>query len=225
MTDIGNIIGGIGGSLGIITSLANFIRWWRGRGKLDFKVLRPKYLVILYSEWEIEQARKWPYKPYPDWEPLVAPGDIHRAFSILEFSIKNNYPNDVIVGRMDIDGWIFSDHWSRPMGGQPQDYRVYDLQTRERVDLSQYVKLAPKTSVGRRVEILEEAEGPGYVSPKRRARLEKRAQFNATIHSDTGTLVRGIPVKMEEVYSFDMITHWGDLLPPAMPGSAGAPPP
>lgn len=225
-SDVGSIIGAIGGSIGIITSLVNLAMFWRGRAKLDFKVLRTKYLVILYSGWEIERVKESGHKPHPGWEPFVKAGDIHRAFSVIEFSIKNNYPHDVTLGRMDIDGWMFSDHFTRPMYGPKNDYRVYDLHTRQKVSLSEYVKLAPKASLGRRVEILEEAEGPGYISSHTRYRLDKRDQFVITINSDVGVLTRSISVRMEveQHYAF-RISHWGNLLPPVEYDSAGMPPP
>lgn len=224
--DIGSIIGAIGGSIGILTSLVNLTMLWRGRGKLDFKVLRTKYLVIPYSEWEIEQTRESGYKPHPGWEPFVKAGDIHRAFSTIEFSIKNNYPHDVTLGRMDIDGWMFSDHYTRPMYGPKQDYRIYDLHTRQRVSLAEYAKLAPKASLGRRVEILEEAEGPGWISSHTRYSVDTRDQFVITINSDVGVLTRPIPVKMEvEQASYFRVSQWGDLLPPFEYDTAGAPPP
>ncbi|MGB5932704.1 MAG: hypothetical protein WBH57_06535, partial [Anaerolineae bacterium] len=56
--DVGSIVGVIGGSIGVITSLVNLAMLWRGRAKLDFKVLRTKYLVIPYSEWEIERVKE-----------------------------------------------------------------------------------------------------------------------------------------------------------------------
>jgi len=224
--DVGSIVGVIGGSIGIITSLVNLTMLWRGRGKLDFKVLRTNYLVKLYSRWEIEHVRESGHKPYPDWEPFVKAGDIHRAFSIIEFSIKNNYPHDVTLGRMDIDGWMFSDHFTRPMYGPKNDYRVYDLHTRQRVSLAEYVKLAPKASLARRVEILEEAEGPGYVSSHTRYRLDSRDQFVITVNADAGVLTRSIPVKMEvEEGPYFRVSQWGDLLPPFEYDTAGAPPP
>jgi len=223
---VGSIVGVIGGSIGVITSLVNLAMIWRGRAKLDFKVLRTKYLVIPYSEWEIERVKESGHKPHPGWEPFVKAGDIHRAFSVIEFSIKNNYSHDVTLGRMDIDGWMFSDHFTRPMYGPKNDYRVYDLHTRQKVSLAEYVKLAPRASLGRRVEILEEAEGPGWISSHTRYSVDKRDQFVITINSDVGVLTRSIPVRMEvEEYHAFRVSHWGDLLPPFEYDSAGAPPP
>ena len=214
--DIGSIIGAIGGSIGIITSLVYLTMLWKGRGKLEFKVLRTNYLVMLYSKWEIERVR----------EPFVKAGDIHRAFSIIEFAIKNNYPHDVTLGRMDIDGWMFSDHFTRPMYGPKNDYRVYDLHTRQRVSLAEYVKLAPKASLGRRVEILEEGEGPAYFSTHTRYRVDKRDLFVITVNSDVGVLTRSIPVRMEvEEYHTFRVSQWGELLPPFEYDSTGAPRP
>lgn len=221
-TDVGSIIGAIGGSIGIVTSLVNLIMLWRGRAKLEFKVVRTKYLVILYSDWDVDQASRYMLT----LRPVVKPGDIDKAFSIIEFSVKNNYPHDVTVGRIDIDGWIFSDHYTLPMYGPPQDYQVYDLHTRQRVSLAEYVKLAPKASLGRRVEILEEARGPGFVSVRTRHRLDKRDQFVITINSEVGVLTRSIPVTMEvERHITFRVSQWGDLLPPFEYDTEGAPPP
>jgi hypothetical protein len=226
MLDLYDVIGVVGGALGIITTIANLVTAWRGRSRLGFRVLRASCFVVPYTQNEINSVGRG---PTPDWKPSVRPGDIRRAFSIIEFSVQNNYPTAVTIGRIDIDGWMYSDHWHPPMYSYLQDYRVFDIYDKKRVDLSHYYRIPTGDTLARRVEAFEDTHGLGYFSHGSRYRLEKRDQFVITIHSDVGTITKTVAVKTETVRAWDLergrVAHWSDLLPEWQPDSGPAPEP
>lgn len=225
MPDLYDVIGAVGGVLGII----NLVIEWRRRSRLDFRVLRANCFVVPYTKEDINSGKGQGRSFLEDWGIFLQPGDVRRAFSIIEFSVQNNYPTAVTIGRIDIDGWMYSDHWYRPMYGYLQDYRAFDIHSRERVDLSHYHKIAPGGTLARRVEVFEDTHGPRWYSSKSRYRLEKRDEFVITIHTDVKTIVRAIPVKAEIVEAWVLergrVVHWSDLLPESQPDTGPAPKP
>jgi hypothetical protein len=53
-------------------------------------------------------------------------GDCRRAFVVLEFAVKNDYPKDATIGRFMIDDWVFAGQYTPAMDDQKRDYRAFD---------------------------------------------------------------------------------------------------
>lgn len=145
----------------------------------------------------------------------------------MEFVVKNDYPTEITVGRFVVDGWMFEDHYTPGMYAPKRDYRVFDLHTGEPVSLATYKRIPPKNSYGLRVEVLDDAEGPRWISSKTRYWLQLANQYSVEFRSDVGKyrkIVRFPPSEQAWPRLSD-VHHWSDLLPPAEPSSVGAPMP
>mgnify|MGYP000878133025 len=73
---------------------------------------------------------------------------------------------------------MFEDEYRASMYAPKHDYRAYDLHSRERVSLAEYIALEPGGSLGRRVEVVESADGPDWHSSKSRYYVEERDRMS-----------------------------------------------
>ena len=224
---IGGFVGAIGGFVAIVATIINLVIIWRNRRRIEFHPISANIYYEPWRKWELEGVY-WPGPP-PGIKPGIKEGDCKRAFIVVEFALKNEYPTEVTVGRFMIDGWMFSNRYSPYMYAPKRDYRVFDLYTRTPTSLEAYKKLAPKSSYGLQIEILEETEGPHYKGSHSRYVVDLPTKYIIEFHTDVGRQRQKVkfprPQEAQEAWNELALVHrWSDdLLGPSRPSSAGAP--
>ena len=127
-------------------------------------ILRFSYYTIRYPK---GTGPHCPVAGPPITDGPVLDGKIKSALSIIEIELRNLYPHEVSVGLIQLDDWIYGDCHTIPMYGQEEDYRVFDLHTKERVSLATYYRLGPGETLSRRLEIIQCSYGPRELSRSR----------------------------------------------------------
>lgn len=227
--DIGGLVGLVGGSIALLRSAADFFRWWRNRGHVEVVILRTQYYVGRYRDDEVNKVfgPKGSVASLEDAEYYRAMirGKIKETFSILEFEIRNEYPIPIGVFRSQIDDWIFSDHYTRSMYGLSRDYQVFDLKSKERVNLADYILVSPHDVIARRVEIFEQASAK-WTGPGSRPSVPEKQQLNLKVNSSKGTFEKPIPVTQTADYNrFIYVARWsGAELVPMVEGTVSGEP-
>ncbi len=210
--------------IAITWQLANLAIAWRNRARLTFKTISASVYTDVYLEWELNNA----YWAAPHERPFMKPGDCKTAFVVIEFAVTNHYPTEMAVGRFIIGGWMFSDHYTRGMYHFRRDYQVFDLNTRTRTSLDTFVRIPPKGSLGYRIEILEQADGPSWVSSHSRYVVDVPKLFDVHFHTSVGehrSKIR-LPRRSHIVYgNLPNVYHWSTLLETVAISSTGAPVP
>ena len=156
MQTIAAVVGLIGGTTAIFRELWNLGVWLRDFRTINIEILQVMYFVNRFSEFEVEHAVQ--SSPMCDSSSLI--GKIHEAVTIIEFQLQNAQKKTASVRLMEIDDWIWSDRYSRPMYSRNRDYRVFDLHTKENTSLADTIILEHGDIVGRRIEIAEKGDGP-----------------------------------------------------------------
>lgn len=222
---IGAIVGAIGGFISIVATIINLMIIWQNRRRIEFRTISANMYYETWKKRDLEGVY-WPGPP-PGRKPGIKEGDCKRAFIVVEFAVKNQHPTEVTVGRFIIDGWMFSDRFTPYMYTPKQDYRVFDLYARTPASLEAYKKLAPKSSYGLRIEILEEAEGPDYKGSHSRHVINLPTNYIVEFHTDVGEQCHKIKFPRAQMKLnpwWPMIHRWSDdLLGPCKPTSGGAP--
>jgi hypothetical protein len=213
-------IGIASGLLAIIGAAVNLYILWQNRRRIEFRTIAAAIYVERWKQYQIDQGRA---ERSPD-DPVRAPikdGDIRRAFVVAEFSIRNEHPTEVTVGRFKIDEWMFADRKTPEMYSFKQDYRVFDLYTREQTSLEQYTKVPAKGSCGFRIEVLEDTSGPGWQSSKSRYTLRLPRGYVVEFYADNSkrrakiSFPRQRITELDSFSSFHIIHRWSsDLLDP-----------
>lgn len=168
-----------------------------------------------WTEWEIEKGGNWP--GLGPTKPGIPVGSCRRAFVVVEFAVKNEYPTEITVGRFMVAGWMFSDRYntSRMLYPPKRDYRVFDLYTRAPISLESYVKLPPRGSYGLRIEVFEDTDGPAWKSNHSRYIVNLPRSYAVEFHTDVGTQQHKIKFPAAMQYRFEVVYHWSnELLPP-----------
>jgi hypothetical protein len=198
-----------GGLVGIIAAVINLVVSWRNRRRLEFRVLSAVKYYVHWSQWELDKGKSWP----TGQRPGIPVGSARQVFTVLEFSIRNEYPTEVTVGRFMIDSWMFSDSFKRLYYAPKDDYRVFDLHTRELTSLEKYVKVPAKGSYGLRVEIYQDTDGPDWVSNHSHYTVKLPTTYKVEFF---GADKRHLEVRrferIEDVTSFNSVHRWSELL-------------
>jgi hypothetical protein len=213
-------LGAIGGGIAFIRLLIDLINMWRNRSRHLFRVITATRNFEIWTDFSIGK----PTMPVPNSPPIMKEGDWRKAFITLEFTIKNNYPIDISVGRFKIEDWIFENQHERWMYAPKRDYRVFNLFSHERVSLSDFHRLSPKEIMGFRVEILEETSGPSWESSKSRYILHLPKVYRVEFYRDDVMCKSKIRIRNEiKIRDIRFVHHWSDLLEKFPSAGDGAP--
>jgi len=198
----GEIIGAIGGSIGIAKTAWDAYQWWKNRGRIEINLVRLDYHVIRYPAGTGPLRSMFGPPGGTIHNDLLLDNRPKSAFTILEFEIRNRYRDPVTVGLIQVDDWMFSERYYLPMYYPPQNYRVFDLYTRESVSLAPYHKLDSQQVLGRRVEIVEISSGPLRLTHRQRVHLPERDRFVIRTVSSRGMVTSNIHVH-ESVHEYE----------------------
>lgn len=154
-------IGIIGGILGIITSIFSFYFLWKHRERLVFRVITAYRIYEPWRSIDLENV-EWPGPP--GTKPNIKDGDVRRALIVVEIEFVNKYSGEIVIGRLNIDGWIFGESYIQTLYPLKRDYRVFDLYSRENTGLDRFVKIPSNETYGLRIEIFEDTDGPDWKS-------------------------------------------------------------
>jgi len=158
-----------------------------------------------YSEVSIEDVHNWGHYLF---EPLI--GDPKRVFTVLEFTITNNYPYSISIGRISVDDWIFSDQYSRYAYDSIRDYRIYDLFNGRPSSLATYSTLSPSQAIGFRIEVYE-YQGDNTVS-RVRTRVTTPSKYLVNVTTDVKSqqfwITKIQNEKLERDWDFRNIYRW-----------------
>jgi hypothetical protein len=195
----------IGGGIALVRGCYDLYKWWGRRGRIDTRVLRLDYFSAHFTP-EFFETEGVPGSLRAD---LL--GKVSEAFSIIEFEIQNEFETPVTVFRLQLDDWIFSDHYvpGRPYGIL-RDYRVFDLYNKKEVNLDAHVLLEPHAVFGRRVEI---HEGTWWGDPRGRSPrfLTERSQFLLHLNTTRGVIESPLSVTKPRLYDdLDIIQLWSE---------------
>ena len=125
---VGGLVGIISGFIAVLGTAINLVIIWQNRRRIEFHVLSANVYYEPWTKWDLEGVY-WP-GPSPGRKPGITEGSCKRAFIVVEFAVKNEYPTEVTVGRFMIGGWMFSDRFTPDMYAPKRDYRVFDLYAR-----------------------------------------------------------------------------------------------
>jgi len=212
----------IGGSLAILKEIVELISQWRHRNRTVFRLLSA---VTYYDTWtKSDVEENMASHSFRAQSPSFGEGDYRSFFTILEFAVVNHHPDAISVGRFLIDDWIYADRYIQYTQGMvygSRDYRVFDLHTKSPTTLRDYVQLESGDSIAFRVEILEEACGPGWGSHRGIYSLRLRP-YQIKFRTTAGDQKHKVePVRRRRS---NWIYRWSDLLgPPSSSYSEGWP--
>jgi hypothetical protein len=215
-------VGIVGGIIGIVSSVVNFVILWRNRRRLEIRIISAHVYRELWKSYDIEKVGIVANVI----KDIIKEGACRRAFIVLEFAITNEFPTDITVGRFIIDNWIFSDHHTKElMYPLKRDYRVFDLYSRAPISLEKYVKIPAKGSFGYRIEIFEETDGPERISLHARYVLDLPQSYMVKFQTNLGKRKFKIkPLSVHEIDSSYAVVHrWSDLLDSRADVQFGAP--
>src|SRR5262249_27751600 len=141
-------VGALGGLAGFVSLIINLAAMWRNRRRIELRVITAEHYFEPVSQHDIDEAKAAGYlvgRPGPVSDHAKK-GSAKRLICVLEFAIRNEHPTELTVGRIRINGWMYSDHYVPDMYDyyQRRDYRVFDLATRERTGLDVFKKVGPK---------------------------------------------------------------------------------
>ncbi|MCI0399094.1 MAG: hypothetical protein L0332_07000 [Chloroflexi bacterium] len=144
-------------------------------------------------------------------------GDPKEVYAVLEFEIMNKYQHDITVGRVNMGGWMFVDHYEREIYDHARDYRVYDLYNDERTSLAPYRLIRTNTATGFRVEAFEH---PGSPNANSRLPVELPSKYKIEIQTGIRKRIFRVTVKPKrqklgrsDEFDYLFSLSRGDLLP------------
>lgn len=139
---------------------------------------------------------------YPGSILIVHVGDCKRRFEVLEFTITNRYRHQITLGRINVGKWIRADQYRPGMYDRKRDYRVFDLLTRERINLEEFRTMEPGQVLGIRIESFEEenAGRPTFVSNHVYPAVEVPEYHIIRLSSDMGTRQYRVELNKPEVF-------------------------
>jgi hypothetical protein len=205
-------LGVLGGVLSVILAVLEINKRWIDRHRLNLRVLSAHQKTDKWFSWDVERfSGTNPYGSVPGAPSVPAPfreGDIKRVFTVLELAIENQYPKDVIISNIVVNGTIYADKHFPTMRSYRDDYRAYDLQTQEPISLDQVRIIPAGGTFGIHLEILNEA----FEEWRTKAvyALEERKTHVVKYHTSVGTPIQRIkptPVSYE-------VRRWSDLIGP-----------
>jgi hypothetical protein len=203
-------IGIIGGVVGILTATINLIIMWRNRRRIEFRV----FSTTTYAEpWQLADLQNAFHLEVNAGKRL---GNIKRAFIVVEFAIKNEYPTEITAGRFVIDRWMFSDSYHTGGIAYPleRNYRVFDLYKGEPTNLENYVRIPPRGSYALRLEVLEDTHERWSSHGRYAINLPKK--YFVEYFADARKIRHKIKLQnivTHEYFSLNSVHHWSDLLP------------
>ncbi len=211
-------LGVAGGVVGLMSGAANLYAAWRNRRRIEFHELSK---TCYYESWTTEDASRQKLEP----TPAVRVGDCKQTFTVLEFVIANGHPIDITIGRMFIDGWMFSDGYLRGMYDWHRNYRVFELDTRARTRLDVVRTVPANGAVGFRIEVLVNANGPYIESHAHAYALNPLQPHTISFWAGSRRIEKKIGMRRQDCRSEDarFIHHWSDLVPSVEDSSTGAP--
>jgi hypothetical protein len=190
----------IGIIISFILGFLQIFQYWQKRGRLQIKILTAVRYCYRFSE---EEAINWS-------TGMLHPsgGDPKGVFSILEFSITNWYDRDIVVGRINVFGWIFSDHYQPFLYDHERDYRVFDLFEQEKTSLDKYSIIPPSSTIGFRLEAYQDQ---GIIVTSSRVSVELPVYFTIEVQTDVGSKRQKKRPKHKELmskYEFGNVFRW-----------------
>lgn len=190
-------IGVLGGIAGLVSLGVTMWTLWHSRGRLEFRTISTARYSQPWSEYEVEHSSG----PQPGSKGPAIAGRCRRAFMVVEFAITNRFPIEVTVGRIMVDGWMFSDRFTPPMYSPRRDYRVADMHTEQPINLQTFRRVPPGGTYALRLEVREEASGPSWEGSKRRYNLELPTAYEICFRSDVGSFTHKVKFGSEFIVS------------------------
>lgn len=201
----------------LITSVLAIWRggdYWRDRRRISLRIITSYRHCRYWHQYDIDMAydrqeQQTGSREFPSTNRIIVnPGDCKSCYEVLEFTLTNRYAHEVTVGCFLIADWIFSDRYSQGMYDRQRDYRVFDLFTREKINLENYRTLAPGGVLGIRLEIFEQANaGPNWISNHLYYKVDIHNSYYIEFNSDLSRFKRKItpssPEKNPIIYEFD----------------------
>jgi hypothetical protein len=205
-------IGVIGGIAGVATAILNLLIMWRNRRRIEFRTISANTYYEPWTEWDIKKGGNWPGPP--STKPGIAVGSCRRAFVVVEFAVKSEFPTEIGVGRFMINGWMFSDRYVGMDYAPKHDYRVFDLHTRAQTSLETYVKLPARGSYGLRIEVFEDTDGPAWKSNHSRYAVNLPRNYIVEFQTDIGKRRHKVRFPPAQQMRMDAVHHWSEQLLP-----------
>lgn len=132
----------------VTIGILNLIQFWRKRARLKIQILTAERHCLRFTE---KEAKNWSIGML-----RRNGGDPKSVFSVLEFTITNSYDRDIVVGRINAFGWIFSDQYSSFIYDHKRDYRIFDLFSRKQSSLTDFNAIPPDSTLGFRLEVYQD---------------------------------------------------------------------
>lgn len=160
------VLGGIGTALGIGNALA---LWDERREKLDISWLNCTIAEALFTKAETEridaqyQRARQGNRDLPDASAAAWIGTLKERFIRAEILLRDKRGKEIVVGGIQIDDWVVGERLQQSSlpGPVEMDFRAFDLQDGTPVNLSKVLYIAPKSTVGLRIEMYERSRhGP-----------------------------------------------------------------
>jgi hypothetical protein len=220
LTQINNLIS-------LLSNVIDFLRSFRDRRRIAFSIITVSRDIWTWSEDDFKLLVEDRTPPGIYGEPFK-PGDCREAFTIIEFTIKNNYPSSVTVGRIMLDNWMFADHYTHSMYDWYgfRNYAAFDLISREQISLEPYRVIPSGGSYSIRLEIHEYVAAPNYYRDRNKVSLPR--SYPIIFHSDVGVFRHKIKLPRPNRTNTNpyYIPHiWSDLKEQPRYATSGAPRP
>jgi hypothetical protein len=84
----GEIVGFVGGTIGIVKSAWDGYQWWKNRGRIDVRLLRLAYYVDRFG---VGTRQVYQFPTDSSIGASMLDGKSKNAFTILEFEVTNSF--------------------------------------------------------------------------------------------------------------------------------------
>ncbi len=187
----------------LIHTTLKIYEYWKYRERIHVVIVNAHQYWRGFDERDIKTWGKYLYEP--------AIGDPQLIFYVIELVVTNHYTRAITINRLIANKWMYiqDEHLGAYM--HKKRFLAYDLYTREKRLLDSSYTIPPRSSLGFRIEAIEEI--PVVSSGHTRSAIDLPSRHKLVLYTEAGIITtrkKPITVNIKYQDEFRRIYRWSD---------------